>query len=66
MILSERYLKKSHFSNLTDFQTNFEVLVPDSFNFAYDVVDEYARLEPKKLALVWVNDRGENRNFTFA
>lgn len=66
MILSERYLKKSHFSSLTDFKENFELIVPNNFNFAYDVVDEYARLEPEKLALVWVNDQGERHDFTFS
>lgn len=66
MILSEKYLKKKQYQDLTDFIENFELIVPDNFNFAYDVVDEYARLEPEKTALVWANDQGENRNFTFA
>lgn len=66
MILSEKYLKKSKFEDLSDFVENLELLVPDNFNFAYDVVDEYARLEPNKLALVWCNDKGEHINFTFA
>jgi acetyl-CoA synthetase len=29
-------------------------------------VDEYARLEPDKVALVWTNDKGEHRSFTFS
>ncbi|WP_299584267.1 AMP-binding protein [uncultured Sunxiuqinia sp.] len=66
MILSERYLKKAQFENLADFTGNLEIQVPDNFNFAYDVVDEYARLEPEKLALVWTNDQGGHRNFSFA
>ncbi|WP_339738938.1 AMP-binding protein [uncultured Sunxiuqinia sp.] len=67
MILSERYLKKVQFDGLGDFRANLEIQVPaDNFNFAYDVVDEYARLEPEKLALVWTNDQGAHRNFTFA
>lgn len=39
--------------------------VPQNFNFAFDVVDRYAQLEPKKRALVWCNDDGEERIFTF-
>ena len=35
------------------------------FNFGFDVVDEWARLEPEKRALLWVNDAGEEREFTF-
>lgn len=66
MILSERYLKKSAFEGLSDFISELEIEVPDNFNFGYDVVDEYARLEPEKLALVWTNDQGEHRNFSFA
>ncbi len=66
MILSERYLKKAQFDGLADFIENLEIQVPENFNFAYDVVDEYARLEPEKLALVWTNDQGEHREFTFS
>ena len=62
----EKYLKKSSFESLEDFQENFEIIVPENFNFAYDVVDEYARINPDKRALCWVNDQGETHNFTFA
>lgn len=43
----------------------FEPVVPENFNFAYDVVDEIARLEPNRRALVWCNVEGEERIFTF-
>ncbi|MEM1484077.1 AMP-binding protein [Oscillospiraceae bacterium PP1C4] len=43
----------------------FEPIVTDNFNFAYDVVDEIARLEPDRRALVWCNVAGEERIFTF-
>lgn len=66
MKLSERYLKQSTFKDLDDFAANLEFLIPENFNFGYDVVDEYARLEPEKLALVWTNDKGEHRDYTFA
>ncbi|WP_321287380.1 AMP-binding protein [uncultured Sunxiuqinia sp.] len=66
MILSEKFLKKTDFDTLSDFNNKLEIQVPGNFNFGYDVVDEYARIEPNKLALVWTNDRGEHRNFTFA
>lgn len=65
MILAERYLKKSRFTSLDDFRENLRLVIPDRFNFGFDVVDEYARLEPDKTALVWTNDKGEHRNFTF-
>ena len=43
----------------------FEPLPADNFNFAYDVVDELARLEPDRRAMVWCNVPGEERVFTF-
>jgi acetyl-CoA synthetase len=66
MILAERFVKKSRFEDLTDFRENLELVIPENFNFGYDVVDEYARLEPEKIALEWTNDKGEHRRFTFA
>ncbi len=38
----------------------------DNFNFAYDVVDRYAHLEPFKLALVHKSTDGEVCKFTFS
>ena len=62
----EKFLKKPAFESLEDFQKNFEIIVPEKFNFAYDVVDEYARTNPSKRAISWVNDKGETRDFSFA
>ena len=45
---------------------NFKVKVPENFNFGYDIVDEWARIEPDKKALLWTNDKGEKIDFTFA
>ena len=53
----EKYLTKSVFESLEDFKQNFEIVVPEQFNFAYDVVDEYARTNPAKRAISWVNDK---------
>lgn len=62
----EKYLKKTTFSNQEDFQNNYGIKVPEHFNFGYDVVDEWAELEPTKPALKWTNDRGEVKEYTFA
>ncbi|WP_101911359.1 AMP-binding protein [Marasmitruncus massiliensis] len=43
----------------------FEPLPADNFNFAYDVVDEIACMEPDRRAMVWCNVAGEERIFTF-
>ena len=35
------------------------------FNFTNDIVDEIARNYPDKLALVWCNENGDEKSFTF-
>ena len=45
---------------------NIDIHYEDNFNFAYDVVDEIARTEPDKRAMVWCNAEGEEKTFTFA
>lgn len=45
---------------------NFKIIVPENFNFGYDVVDEWAKTDPDKKALCWINDKGEHIDFTFA
>nr|WP_197714750.1 AMP-binding protein [Maliibacterium massiliense] len=66
MQLTDRFVPQTQFSSYEDFLNNFTVRVPAQFNFAYDVVDEYARLQPEKRAMLWCNEQGEERTFTFA
>ncbi len=66
MSLFERYLDKTEFTSYEDFCENFNLKVPGNFNFAYDIIDEYAVKEPSRMALVWCNDSGDERFFTFA
>ena len=60
-----KYLPRIDFDSYEDFKTNYKLNIPENFNFGYDIVDEYARLEPSKPALVWLNDEGEEKRFTF-
>jgi len=62
----EKYLRQSQFTGYDDFVSNYQLLVPDNFNFGYDIVDEWAAIAPDKKALLWTNDKGECREFTFA
>lgn len=62
----EKYLRQSQFTGYDDFVSNYELLVPENFNFGYDIVDEWAAIAPDKKALLWTNDKGECREFTFA
>ena len=64
--LLDKYLPRQDFDSYEDFRDHFRIRVPENFHFAYDVVDEYARLEPEKLALRWCDVHGQARDFTFA
>lgn len=62
----EKYLRQTSFTDFEDFKTNYELQIPENFNFAFDVVDEWATQQPEKQALLWTNDKGECRSFSFA
>ncbi|MDD3404716.1 MAG: AMP-binding protein [Paludibacteraceae bacterium] len=61
----EKFLPRKEFESLEDFKANFKINVPENFNFAYDVVDEWARIQPKKRAICWTNDNGDHVDITF-
>ena len=62
----ERFLEKTEFSSQEDFIKNLKIKVPENFNFGYDVVDAWATENPEKLAILWTNDKGECRRYTYA
>ena len=39
--------------------------VPEYFNFGYDVIDAWAKEDRNKLAMIWVNQHGEEKKYTF-
>ena len=45
--------------------TDFSVRYPDNFNFAYDVVDAMADLDPDRIAMEWCNKAGAKKTITF-
>ena len=61
----ERFLKQTTFTSQEDYAKNLEFIIPEHFNFAYDVMDEWAKEKPEKLALLWTNDEGECIRFSF-
>lgn len=61
----ERFVNRTEFKGYDDFVANFKVNVPECFNFGYDVVDAWATEEPDREALLWTNEHGEERRFTF-
>ena len=54
----ERFLKQTRFTSEEDYRQHLEFIIPQNFNFAYDVMDVWAREQPGKLALLWTNDQG--------
>lgn len=63
--LLNKFCPRIDFDSYEDFAENFKIDVPENFNFAYDVVDEWAEVEPDKRALLWCDDHGNERTFTF-
>ena len=66
MNMIKRFLKQTIFTSQEDYIQNLHINVPENFNFAYDVVDAYAAEQPDKKALLWTDDHGKERQFTFA
>jgi acetyl-CoA synthetase len=61
----EKYINRNEYCSYQDFKANFRILIPENFNFAYDVVDETANRTPGKSAMVWCDDDGNEATFTF-
>ena len=64
-MLLNKFLSKIDYKSYEDLYKNFKITIPNDFNFAYDVVDEYAKTEPKREALVWCDDNDESHIYTF-
>ena len=65
-MLLEKFVEKLDFESYEDFRDNFKIKIPDNFNFSYDVVDALAKEQPDLRALVWTDDNGDYREFTFS
>ena len=61
----EKFIKQTKFISTKDFKENFQVNIPENFNFGYDVVDEWAKTNPQKRALCWTNDKDQHIDFSF-
>lgn len=61
----ERFLTQTKFTSVDDFKKNLHFIVPENFNFSYDVMDVWAESNPDKLALLWTDEEDECIRFTF-
>ena len=59
------FVNRVDFKSYEDFYENFELKYNEDYNFGFDVVDKYAEIDPEKVALIWVNEEGEQHIFTF-
>ncbi len=66
MSLVKRFVNREEFSSYEEFYREFKIIIPEEFNFGYDVVDVYAAEEPGRRALVWCDDNGGERIIDFA
>ena len=61
----ERFLIQTHFSSEEDYRKNLHFKIPENFNFAYDVMDVWAEEKPDKIAMIWTDDEGHEKFFTY-
>ncbi|TKG92001.1 acetyl-CoA synthetase [Puteibacter caeruleilacunae] len=54
------------YTSYDDFYNNYEVIVPEDFNFVYDVVDRAGEEFPDREALVWHDQAGNEKRFSFS
>ena len=60
-----KFLTRIDFDSYEDFKQNYKVNIPDGFNFAYDIIDAWAEQDVNKPALLYCNDDGARRMYTF-
>ena len=61
----ERFLTQTKFTSEDDYAKHLHFIVPENFNFAYNVMDAWAEEKPDKVALLWTSERGEEVITTF-
>lgn len=61
----ERFLTQTHFSSEEDYRKKLHFKIPENFNFAYDVMDVWAEEKPDKIAMIWTDDEGHEKFFTY-
>lgn len=58
-----RYVEETYDDN--NILKDYKLKYTDNFNFGYDVVDDIALNDPKRIAMVWCNPKKQERVFTF-
>ncbi len=58
-------MKKQFFESYEDFLAKFRLEIPENYNFAYDLIDKNAQQDPKRIAMIHVDDAGNRQDYTF-
>jgi acetyl-CoA synthetase len=48
-----------------DLCANFTIDVPEYYNFGFDVIDAWAKKDRNKLAMIWTDQKGNEKKYTF-
>ena len=48
-----------------DLCANFKIDVPEYYNFGFDVIDAWAKKDRNKLAMIWTDQKGNEKKYTF-
>ncbi len=51
--------------NYEETYRDFHIDVPKHYNFAFDVIEKWAKEDRNRLAMIWTNQAGEEKKFTF-
>ena len=62
----EKFLPRTEFDSYEDFKKNYTVNAPEDFNFGFDIVDGWAKEKPDLKCLLWIDDDGNEKSFTFS
>ena len=52
-------------SSYEDLCANFKIDVPEYYNFGFDVIDAWAKKDRNKLAMIWTDQKGNEKKYTF-
>ncbi|WP_209631222.1 AMP-binding protein [Methanofollis sp. W23] len=58
-------MAEHNMENYEETYADFTIDVPEYFNFGYDVVDAWAKKDRNRLAMIWVDQHGEEKKFTY-
>ena len=61
----ERFLTQTSFASEKDYAKHLHFKIPENFNFAYDVMDVWAKERPDNLALLWTDEKGDEIRTTY-